>query len=111
MSESESEFHPGTHPIPVAGAPLSAEGERARVAAVIVTFNRLGKLPKTLETVRAQTHDCEWVVVVNNASTDGTRAYLDGLDDPKLVVLHLDENLGGAGGFEHGMAQDRKSVV
>ena len=45
MSESESEFHPGTHPIPVVGTPLSAEGERARVAAVIVTFNRLAKLP------------------------------------------------------------------
>lgn len=104
MSESESEFHPGTHPIPVVGDPLSAAGSHARVAAVIVTFNRLAKLPKTLETVRAQTHGCEWVVVVNNASTDGTREYLDGLDDPQLVVLHLDENLGGAGGFEHGMA-------
>ncbi|WP_082677891.1 glycosyltransferase family 2 protein [Leucobacter chromiiresistens] len=104
MTESESEFHPGTHPVPVVGAALSADSVRARVAAVIVTFNRLAKLPQTLATVGAQSHECDWIVVVNNASTDGTKEYLDGLEDPRLVVLHLDENLGGAGGFEHGMA-------
>ncbi|MBK0421622.1 glycosyltransferase family 2 protein [Leucobacter sp. CSA2] len=83
---------------------LSALPQDARVAAVVVTYNRLPKLPHTLETVLAQTHAPEWVVVVNNNSTDGTQEYLDGLDNEKLVILHLDENLGGAGGFEHGMA-------
>ena len=89
--------------MPVVAHP-SAPDELGGVAAVIVTYNRLAKLPKTLETVLAQSHECEWIVVVNNNSTDGTREYLDGLEHPKLVVLHLDENLGGAGGFEHGMA-------
>ena len=105
MAESFTEHPTNTHPIPIVGAPLSKPGAQARVAAVIVTFNRLAKLPKTLETVFAQSHAPEWVVVVNNKSTDGTREYLDGLDDPRLVILHLDENLGGAGGFEYGMAK------
>lgn len=104
MAESFDTAHPGTHPVPVVGPTVSKPRGDARVAAVIVTFNRLPKLPKTLETVLAQTYGCEWVVVVNNTSTDGTREYLDGLDDPRLEVLHLHENLGGAGGFEHGMA-------
>lgn len=104
MAESFDETRPNTRPVPIVGAGQAADSSSSSVTAVIVTFNRLAKLPKTLETVFAQTHNCEWVVVVNNASTDGTQEYLDGLDDPRLVVLHLDENLGGAGGFEHGMA-------
>ncbi|QBE49429.1 glycosyltransferase family 2 protein [Leucobacter triazinivorans] len=105
MAESFHETHPNTHPIPIVGASLSQDGPTAQVAAVIVTFNRLAKLPKTLESVFAQSHAPAWVVVVNNNSSDGTQDYLDSLDDPRLVVMHLAENLGGAGGFEHGMAK------
>ncbi len=83
---------------------FSPPAAKAQVAAVIVTFNRASKLPKTIDSVFAQSHAPEWVVVVNNASTDTTREFLDGLTDPRLRVLHLDENLGGAGGFEYGMA-------
>jgi GT2 family glycosyltransferase len=43
------------------------------------------------------------LIVVDNASTDGTAAFLADQDDPRLTVLRSDENLGGAGGFERGM--------
>ncbi len=104
MAESFDEKRPETRPVPIVTNPQVASVQ-GRVAAVIVTYNRLAKLPKTLETVLAQSYGCDWVVVVNNNSTDGTREYLEGLDNPKLEILHLDENLGGAGGFEHGMAR------
>lgn len=103
MAESFAEEPTDTRPVPVVKNPRAAEN-LGRVAAVIVTYNRIGKLPTTLRTVLAQSHACDWVVIVNNNSTDGTREYLDGLDDSRLRVLHLEENLGGAGGFEHGMA-------
>lgn len=83
---------------------LNAVGTPETVAAVIVTFNRLEKLPRTLESVLAQDYPCAAIVVVNNASTDGTREYLDSIDDPRIVIRHLQENRGGAGGFEYGMA-------
>ena len=38
------------------------------------------------------------LVVVDNASSDGTAHYLEGLDDPRLDVLRLETNTGGAGG-------------
>ncbi|MFC5338901.1 glycosyltransferase family 2 protein [Leucobacter denitrificans] len=103
MAESFDENRPNTRPVPIVDHPAHTNLS-GRVAAIIVTFNRLGKLPKTIETVLAQSYGCDWVVIVNNNSTDGTRGYLDDLNDPRLRVLHLDENLGGAGGFEHGMA-------
>lgn len=74
-----------------------------RVAAVIVTFNRLEKLKTVLSHVLGQSTPPEWVVVVDNASTDGTADYLAGLDDPSLDILRLSENTGGAGGFSTGM--------
>lgn len=74
---------------------------RARVCAVVVTFNRLAKLKIALARLLAEPLD--HIVVVDNASTDGTNAYLRALDDPRLDLLRLDRNTGGAGGFEAGM--------
>lgn len=74
-----------------------------RIATVMVTYNRLSMLQKSLPLLLAQNADS--VVVVDNASTDGTAAWLAGQDDPRLTVLTLPENSGGAGGFEAGMAR------
>jgi GT2 family glycosyltransferase len=75
------------------------------VAAVVVTYNRKAKLPKVLEDVLAQSYSPQWVVVVDNASTDGTDKLLAQYGDDRLVVTTLRENTGGAGGFAAGMAK------
>lgn len=74
----------------------------SRISVVIVTFNRLPKLQHSVAAVLAEPVD--ELVIVNNASTDGTREWLDSLQDPRLKRLHLEENCGGAGGFHHGFA-------
>ena len=44
------------------------------------------------------------VVVVNNNSHDGTKEYLDSLENDQVIKpLHLTENIGYAGGLERGM--------
>lgn len=78
-----------------------------RVTAVIVTYNRLEKLRQTLRNTLAQPFFK--VVVINNASTDGTKAYLDSLDDARLDIVHEAVNKGGAGGFECGFTQALKN--
>ena len=77
------------------------------VAAVVVTFNRKDKLVKVLDHVLAQTMPATWVVVVNNASTDGTEKVLEryAAEHDQIVVVSLAENTGGAGGFATGMAR------
>ncbi|MCK7546981.1 glycosyltransferase [Marinobacter koreensis] len=40
------------------------------------------------------------VVVVDNHSSDGTGEWLDSQDDDRLIVLRLNRNSGGAGGFK-----------
>ena len=74
------------------------------LVAVVVTYNRLDKLQATVARfLHSPAAHLQHLVVINNASTDGTATWLDGQDDPRLVVAHLPENRGGAGGFEAGM--------
>ena len=84
----------------------------ARVVAAVVTFNRLTLLQRLLERLDEVPGLAE-VLVVDNASTDGTGDWLAGLDDrdpgeahPSVPVLGrtLAENGGGAGGFHDGLA-------
>ena len=47
-----------------------------KVAAVVVTYNRLEKLKKVLASLESQTRLPQMLVIVNNAATDGTAEYL-----------------------------------
>ncbi|EEN7923082.1 glycosyltransferase, partial [Salmonella enterica] len=71
-----------------------------KCTALIVTFNRLEKLKKSVrETVKAGFSS---IVIVNNGSNDGTREWLSSLSEPGITTLNLKDNLGGAGGFKVG---------
>ncbi|MEO1705068.1 MAG: glycosyltransferase [Pseudomonadota bacterium] len=83
------------------GAQFSHAG---RLVAVVVTHNRVAQLEVTLaRLLDADPVHLEKVVVVDNASTDGTAAWLAEQQDPRLEVLRSETNVGGAGGFERGM--------
>ena len=75
-----------------------------RVAAVVVTYNRLPMLQKCIAKLEAQTEPCD-ILVVNNASSDGTTEWLAGRekDNTRLHARDTGANLGGAGGFNFGM--------
>jgi GT2 family glycosyltransferase len=72
-----------------------------RVVAVVVTFNRRAMLLECLEALRAQSAPVAEVVVVDNASTDGTREALEGRP---VTYLRLRRNGGAAEGEHYGMA-------
>jgi GT2 family glycosyltransferase len=65
------------------------------IAVVVVTYNRLHLLRRCVEDVLLRTSEktCE-IVVWNNASDDGTREYLDALDEPRIRAIHHPENIG-----------------
>ncbi len=75
----------------------------ARVVAVVVTWNRRELLTESIEALRAQTAPPVAIVVVDNASDDGTAELLDSSWADGLDVVHLRENTGGAGGFTVGV--------
>ena len=80
--------------------------ERPRIAAVVVTRNRLALLQECLAALRAQTRVVDEIFIIDNASDDGTRDYLDAQTD--LIVIHQG-NLGGAGGFHRGIKESYRA--
>lgn len=74
------------------------------VVAVVVTYNRRELLETTLAGIAAGTQVPDAVVVVDNASTDGTADFLRTYAGPVPAdVVTLNTNVGGAGGFVVGM--------
>ncbi|SMY09245.1 glycosyltransferase [Flavimaricola marinus] len=79
-----------------------------KLAALVVTFNRPEALAVTLDRLFAE--EVDHVVVVDNASSPETPALLAGLTDPRLHVIRLEDNTGGAGGFETGLRHIRDVI-
>lgn len=76
------------------------------VAAVVVTRNRKHLLCECLAALLRQSRPPDRIFVVDNASTDGTAELLNTrgiLADHRLVLVRLEQNTGGAGGFHEGM--------
>ena len=78
-----------------------------KIGVVIVTYNRLEKLKYTLKCFDNQTVVPEYIIVVDNASDDGTAEYLAtwraNESTTKKIVISNDTNLGGSGGFYTGL--------
>ena len=75
-----------------------------RIAAIVVTYNRQSYLLRCIEALRQQDCDAMDILVIDNASTDGTGDTLAPLAaDGVLRYYNTGANLGGAGGFNYGM--------
>lgn len=75
------------------------------ICCVIVTYNRLELLKQSINSVLKQNESLKKIIVINNASTDGTQDYLEELSREESVVdaITLDKNVGGSGGFYEGI--------
>jgi len=73
-----------------------------RICAVVVTYNRKAMLRECLQGLLSQTRPVDDVVVVNNASSDGTLEMLH-QEFSAVQVLTLSENLGASIGFHEGV--------
>lgn len=78
---------------------MNTKNTRDEVLIGIVTLNRKEKLIKTLYECRRLGFPN--IVVVDNGSTDGTRAYLERQDN--VARIFTDSNIGGSGGFNEVM--------
>jgi rhamnopyranosyl-N-acetylglucosaminyl-diphospho-decaprenol beta-1,3/1,4-galactofuranosyltransferase len=73
-----------------------------KVAAVVVTFNRLALLKECIAGLRSQTVPVQHIIVVNNGSSDGTDSWL--AEQQGLIVV-TQANLGGSGGQYTGIGK------
>lgn len=74
---------------------MGSSAPSAGIAVVVLTHNRVHLLRKNVENVLLRTSDATREIVIwDNASTDGTAAYLESLDDPRIRVVRSEKNIG-----------------
>lgn len=87
----------------MAAEEVNGVSRNPRVVAVVVAYNRRELLAEVLAGLHAQWRAVDAIVVVDNASTDGSADVARAVA-PGATLLELSENTGGAGGFAVGMA-------
>lgn len=76
-----------------------------KVVALVVTYNRKQLLKENIEALLAQTYNDFDILIVDNASTDGTEELVKTFESDRLKYINTGKNLGGAGGFNFGLRQ------
>lgn len=80
------------------------------VSVVVVNFNGRALLPDCLASLRAQTYPRLEIILVDNASSDGSPEWVEA-SYPEVRVVRNDANLGFAGGSNVGIRAARGSVI
>lgn len=71
-----------------------------KIAAIVVTYNRLELLKKCIFSLENQSKKLDEIIIINNGSNDGT---FEWLKEKKNIRVITQDNLGGAGGFNTGL--------
>jgi glycosyltransferase involved in cell wall biosynthesis len=68
-----------------------------KLSFVLPTHNRIEWMPECLQSLLEQTEKDIEIIVVNDASTDGTKEFLDewAVKDQRVKVIHNDKSMGG----------------
>lgn len=75
------------------------------VSVVVVTYNRLNLLKECLQAIDNQTIQFNHIIIIDNASTDGTTAYLKEYKRSNAIIIIEKENAGGAAGYWRGVSE------
>lgn len=80
--------------------------EDKKVIAIVVTYNRKELLRECINALLDQEYNNCDILIVDNASTDGTKEYIGyELKNSRVHYVNTGKNLGGAGGFNYGMKE------
>jgi len=80
------------------------------LSVVMPAYNERGTIEEIIRRVKATPYRKE-IIVVDDASTDGTREWLKALDDPEVRVLFHDRNRGKGAALRTGFAEARGDIV
>lgn len=74
------------------------------VSVIIPTYNRMGTLERSINSVLTQTYDNFELLIIDDGSTDGTEAYVRGLADARVFYYRNESNMGPSGSRNKGAA-------
>jgi glycosyltransferase involved in cell wall biosynthesis len=101
----------GAHPSrPYSDVQLSMNPQ-PRCSVIIPTYNRLNVLARAVASVLAQDEPDFELIIVDDDSTDGTRAWLATLTDPRIRISFAERRRGVSAGRNRGLAAARAPIV
>jgi len=81
------------------------------ISVVLATYNRRHSLPRAIASVQAQDGVRFELIIVDDASSDDTPAYLATLPDPRIRVITCDRNRGPSAARNSGLAAASADIV
>ena len=81
------------------------------ISVILPTYNRAHTLMRAVTSVLNQDYREIELIVVDDASTDGTTELLESIADPRLRVIRHDHNKGVAGATNTGIQAARGEII
>ena len=81
------------------------------ISVVITTYNRQDKFKRALASVLGQTFKDFEVIIVDNASSDGTREYIQSQNDQRIRYIRHESNLGGCAARNTGIKNSKAMYI
>jgi len=81
-----------------------------KLSVVMPVYNEIGTIEEIIRRVKAVDIDKE-IVIVDDCSTDGTREYLQKMNDPIIRVFFHEKNTGKGAAVRMGIAQTTGDVI
>lgn len=66
--------------------------KKGLVSAILPTFNRLDMLKQRIEEIKFQSYQNWELIIVDDASTDGTKNFLNSISDERIKSVSLEKN-------------------
>lgn len=84
-----------------------------KISFVLPTYNRLEFVGECIQSLLEQTEKDIEIIVVDDASTDGTKEFLDdwAIQDPRVKVIHNETNQGGGRSRNIGMEAASSDII
>ncbi|UKA65451.1 glycosyltransferase [Arthrobacter sp. FW306-05-C] len=82
-----------------------------RVSVCMATYNGQEFVAEQVESILAQLTSMDELIIVDDASTDGTLDVVRGFDDPRIVLLPSKENRGYVASFEKAITASRGEYI
>lgn len=86
-------------------------GKRPSVSVIIPTYNREETIARAIQSVLKQTFQDFEIIVVDDGSTDRTRAVVEGFCDPRIRYLRHEQNRGAAAARNTGIRTARGAYL
>jgi len=85
--------------------------KKGLVSVIMPVYNGMPTIQASIASLLEQTYPDWECVIVNDSSTDGTRAFLVSLTDPRFVVHHFDKNRGEPQARQKGLELARGEFI